>query len=104
VECGHVRLRATTQPCSDPVADFTRGAASEGQHQDLGSGDTGNSGGDGLDDRGGLARTRPGQHEQGAAAVVHHRLLVHIKDGRGRRRRNRKVEPPFHGPMDSRWL
>lgn len=104
MEGGDVRLWTAAQPPSDPIAHFARGPAPEGEYQDLGRGDIGNPGSDGFHDRGGLPRAGSGEHEQGATGVIHHRPLVDVKDRGGRGGRNREVEPPFHGPMDSRWL
>jgi hypothetical protein len=68
VEGGHRRHDSAAEPRDDPLTQLGCGAAAERQGEDGVRGQrivrVGQPRADRLDDRGGLARARAGQHEQ----------------------------------------
>ena len=77
----HRRDRGPAQPGGDPRPQVGGGAAGEGQHQDLvrARPTAVDPVHHRLDQRGGLAGARPGEHQQRAARVLHHGLLGRVQ-------------------------
>jgi len=75
--------RRARQPASDPVAQLAGGLAAEGQDEDLVGRQLAGLDpvDDDLDERGGLARARAGEHEQRPATVVDDGLLRLVQRG-----------------------
>ena len=83
-----------SQPGGHPVAHLAGRAAAEGEHQHLVDRDPGaDPRRHRLDQRGRLARARPGQHEQRAAVVLDDAALVGVEHRRDRGGARRADEP-----------
>lgn len=104
VERGGLRGPGGPYPQRHTVAQFDGRFPAEREHQDAFRVAVAcDTGGHGFDERGRLARTGTGEHQQGTARVVNHRALSCVKT-RGIHLRRRSAHQPVRaaGPLTHR--